>query len=227
MAKIKLTYFDLEAKAEKVRLALVLNGVDFEDVRLTESEWQDLKPKTKFGQIPLMELEDGSVYAQSYALLNMAAKMGAAKLIPQDPVDQLRVDEALHLADDIFRSFEPALFIALEPEKYGRPKDFPDTDEGKATIKAMREKWVAEELPKLMKMVTALLEANGADGFLATKKVPSIADCHMVSLLRTFQHGGYFKGFPQSNLDDFDTVTAYMGRFLSIPEISAWYSKRS
>ena len=37
---IKLTYFDIEGAAEKVRLALVIAGVPFEDDRIEFSKWR-------------------------------------------------------------------------------------------------------------------------------------------------------------------------------------------
>ena len=39
MTQIRLSYFDIEGAAEKVRLALVLAGVDFEDDRVVWSQW--------------------------------------------------------------------------------------------------------------------------------------------------------------------------------------------
>ena len=47
--KYKLTYFNIEGSVEKVRLAFVLNGVDFEDVRLNWEEWLKIKSTAKFG----------------------------------------------------------------------------------------------------------------------------------------------------------------------------------
>ncbi|GBG30259.1 Glutathione S-transferase [Hondaea fermentalgiana] len=224
MTHIKLTYFDMGGTAEKVRLAFILNGVDFEDERLKNDEWAELKPKVKFGQLPILQLDDGPVYAQSDALLRLAATMGKAKLMPEDPMEQLKVNEAMGLTDDIFRSVTPSFFMGFAPERFGFAEGFHTTDEGKAKVKAMRETWLAEEAPKLMAMVSALLEANGPSGFLASKDGPTIADCHMVSLLRMMQSGNV-DHFPASCFDKYEAVGAYMKRFLAIPEVAKWYSK--
>merc|ERR1712118_86554 len=54
---IKLTYFGIEGAAEKVRLALHIGKMAFEDERIDRDAWADLKPKTKFGQLPLMTID--------------------------------------------------------------------------------------------------------------------------------------------------------------------------
>ena len=65
----KLTYFDIKGAAEKVRLAFVLNGIPFEDERLQRAQWLELKPKTKFGQLPLLSINGQEPVAQSDAML--------------------------------------------------------------------------------------------------------------------------------------------------------------
>jgi glutathione S-transferase len=74
MSGIKLTYFNIQGAAEKVRLALVLKGVEFEDERVSFDQWSELKPKTKFGQLPMMTIGETEV-AQSDAMLRYVASL--------------------------------------------------------------------------------------------------------------------------------------------------------
>jgi hypothetical protein len=67
----------------QVRLALVLAGVDFEDERIDPKTWQELKPKTKFGQLPLLTIDGGAQIAQSDAMLRYAGRLGDGSLYPQ------------------------------------------------------------------------------------------------------------------------------------------------
>ena len=54
---LTLTYFDIAAApGEKVRLALKLAGVPFTDNRIKFPDWGALKPKTKYGQMPFVEV---------------------------------------------------------------------------------------------------------------------------------------------------------------------------
>lgn len=74
--KIKLSYFNIEGSAEKVRLALVAQGIPFEDQRITFPEWAEVKSTAKFGQVPLMYINDGNAIGQSYAMLRYVGRLG-------------------------------------------------------------------------------------------------------------------------------------------------------
>lgn len=65
----KLTYFDIQGVAEKVRLAFVLSGTPFEDERVSFAQWGEMKSCTKFGQLPLLSIDGGEHVAQSGAML--------------------------------------------------------------------------------------------------------------------------------------------------------------
>jgi hypothetical protein len=51
--KLKLTYFNIKARAEPTRLALHIGGVPFEDVRIEHSAWPAMKASMPLGQIPV------------------------------------------------------------------------------------------------------------------------------------------------------------------------------
>merc|ERR1711872_788318 len=68
MSTIKLTYFELRARAEPCRLLLAYAGSEYEDERLPApwdnmAPWTTLKPNTPWGQVPLLAW-DGEVMAQ-------------------------------------------------------------------------------------------------------------------------------------------------------------------
>ena len=46
--KIKLTYFDVRARAELSRIILAQAGVEYEDCRIKGEEWQKMKPSKRF-----------------------------------------------------------------------------------------------------------------------------------------------------------------------------------
>merc|ERR1712154_40127 len=77
MSTIKLTYFDLRARAEPCRLLLAYAGSKYEDERLPApwdnmAPWTTLKPNTPWGQVPLLSW-DGEVIAQSMACARFLA----------------------------------------------------------------------------------------------------------------------------------------------------------
>ncbi|KAF8373148.1 hypothetical protein PRIPAC_79577 [Pristionchus pacificus] len=73
MPSYKLTYFPARGRAEVARELFYLSGVPFEDVRIPMEEWPEFKPKTPFGQIPLLEI-DGQPIPQSFAIFRYLAK---------------------------------------------------------------------------------------------------------------------------------------------------------
>ena len=80
---ITLKYFSIPGAAEKVRLALWLGGVEFDDVRVPPAEWPDLKCHTPYGQLPVMSINGGPYITQSNAMLQYVGTL-APKLCPVD-----------------------------------------------------------------------------------------------------------------------------------------------
>ncbi|KAJ9462945.1 Glutathione S-transferase 1 [Diplonema papillatum] len=217
--KIKLTYFDIEAVAEPIRLALVLNKVPFEDDRIKREDWETLKPTTKFGQLPIMKVDD-MTFAQSGAMLRYIGKNFAeGALYPQNGPEYLKVEEAMGLVEDMGKDWAPCLYLGMMPSKFGHDAEFNKTDAGKAKIKEMREGWVKDSLPKFAKFFSQMIDENG--GFLCGKK-PTIADCLLLPNLRKYQKG-FIDHVPKTCLDEHKTLADWIKRMMEIPEIADWY----
>ena len=213
---IKLTYFDIEGVAEAVRLALVLSGTEFEDVRVKFPEWGALKPTTKFGQLPIMTIDNGPQRVQSKAMLRWVGANCSETLYPSDKL--LDIEEAIGLVEDLNGAFRPAGF----PDKSAHPEGFFDTEEGKKLIQTLREKYVAEALPKYVKFLSDLIKAN--DGkWLASKGEPTIADCFAVPILRNFTRG-HLDYVPTSCLDFDEVIVDYIKRFCAIESVKGRYN---
>ena len=52
-SKLEVVYFPIRGRAEAVRLLLADNGIEFTDTRIAGEAWNELKPKTHFGQVDL------------------------------------------------------------------------------------------------------------------------------------------------------------------------------
>jgi len=72
-ANAVLTYFDIRGRAECIRLLLEEIGVAYEDRQITNAEWQDLKPRTPFGQLPLLRIGDVEL-VQTMAIVRHLAR---------------------------------------------------------------------------------------------------------------------------------------------------------
>merc|ERR1739848_881788 len=127
---IKLTYFNIEGAAEKVRLTLVMCGEEFHDERLSFEEWGERKPHTPYGQLPLMEVSDGAgnvrTFAQSSAMMRWVARKldKTGQLYPTDADKALDIDEMLELSNDLARAWQPSLYLGWDHEKYGHPTEW-------------------------------------------------------------------------------------------------------
>ena len=219
---IKLTYFDIEGRAEPVRLALVLSGTEFEDERIPFDKWPELKPTTPHGTLPVMTIDNGPMRTESCAMLRwVGATFGGDKeLYPADKL--MDIEEAIGLVDDMMQSWMPNLYLGMRPSKYGYPEDFAKTEAGQEKIAAMRKKWIAEELPKWMGFITDMLNKNGGK-WLVKGENPTIADCMLVPILRNFTKG-HVDYVSIHCLNSYPAIEAYVERFCALPGVKGRYT---
>ena len=224
---IILKYFPIMGAAERVRLALWLGDIEFEDVRVPPEDWAKLKSQTPFGQLPVMSIKEGPYIAQSNAMLQYIGT-----LAPQlNPAEQfLKVQEAIGLVDDFERAFRPCIGIALEPEKLGYGitpatsllvKDSPELSE---TIKALRKAFLLSELPKYCDFFSGMIENSGGP-FLCGPE-PTLADCCLAPALERYTLG-YIDHIPKEALDTHPSIKLYLEAFKALPQVLAYEQSKS
>nr|AVT42189.1 glutathione S-transferase s4 [Lissorhoptrus oryzophilus] len=71
--KYKLIYFNVAGAAEQIRYIFAYAGQEFEDFRIPFDQWPDIKKKTPFGKVPVLEV-DGKPVPQSCAISRYLAK---------------------------------------------------------------------------------------------------------------------------------------------------------
>jgi glutathione S-transferase len=218
LPKIKLTYFDIEGVAEAVRLALVLSNTPFEDDRVGFGDWGEMKPKTPYGCLPIMSVDDGPLRTQSMAMLRWVGSSCSETLYPRGKI--FDIEEAIGLMEDLNKSWYPAFAIGMRPQNYGRPEGFGQTEEGKKIIKEMRETWFQNELPRFLTYIENKLERNQ---WLAGGETPTIADCVAVPILRNFSRG-HVDHVPATALDSHPKVVDYIKRFCAQPQLKGRYN---
>lgn len=98
MPKVTLTYFNVKGLGEGIRMLLAYGDQEFEDKRITKDEWPALKPKTPFGQLPVLEI-DGKQYAQCQAICRyLGHKYGLAGA---DIEEDFLIDQNIDFFTDI------------------------------------------------------------------------------------------------------------------------------
>ena len=226
--KVKLEYFPIAGAGEKVRLALVLTGTPFDDVRIPFSEWGERKKTAKYGQLPILTMVDGQEVYQSEAMLRWAAAQaadGGAALLGATAAQQLRVNEVLGLALDFHREWSPCIYLGMDPARYGHAED---VDKG-ALCASLRGAWLAPGggMEKFMNYFTTLLATNGCeggDGFLCGS-VPTIADLDMWPRLTYFTKG-IADHVPADSLERYPEIVAYVARMAAWPPIADYYASK-
>jgi|Transcript_20905 glutathione S-transferase len=217
---IKLTYFDLEGRAEGTRLALVLSGTEFEDERIPFSDWVAIKPTTPFGKLPVMTIDDGPPKTQSEAMLRYVGATFSETLYPSSSL--FDIEEAIGLMKDMQDSWGPNLYIAMRPQTFGYPEGYNKTEEGKNLVKSMREAWITKELPTWLGYIESLIDRNGGM-WLASSEHPTIADCMAIPILRNFSRG-FIDHVPSDTLAPFPKICEYIKRFCALDGIKGRYT---
>lgn len=223
MAEIKVTYFDIEGAAEKIRLAFALCNRDFEDIRINHAEWGALKSTMPYGQLPVVEFTDtdGSTntFAQSPAIMKWIARSydNNGSLYPHDVEEAVKVDEMIGLSNDLAKTFQPSIYLGFDHTKFGYPAEWSEKEE---TIKKVQEAFLTNDLPRFMKYLTDAIEKNGSKFFTGSNL--TIADLHILPQIRALA-SGWARHIPTDCLAAYPTITAWMERMYAVPQIRRWY----
>ena len=111
--KPKLTYFNLYARGEAIRMLLHHKKVDFEDEIINPADWSKLKRSGRFPQeqLPVFETEDGTVLHQSAAIIRYLGMVYG--YYPEDPEQAYWCDWSIDTVNDAMRK-NPHSFLYNE-----------------------------------------------------------------------------------------------------------------
>lgn len=201
---IKLTYFDMQGRAEQIRLAFFMSGVQFEDVRLTHEEFATIKASLPYGQVPILEV-DGVAVAQTFALLRYAGTITGLYPV-NDPLLAAKVDEVIGHIDETYTACDPS-FFETDPEKK----------------KAMREVLTNETLPaSLGSLEKRLIKWKTTKSEYALGDKLSIADLVLHSTVQ-FLRSGFMDHVPTTLVDAYPHIVASNDVVAKHPRVQEWY----
>eukprot|EP01057_Protomagalhaensia_wolfi_P000089 Protomagalhaensia_wolfi_Nauph_80__88@NODE_1050_length_1772_cov_105_938257_g794_i0_p1_GENE_NODE_1050_length_1772_cov_105_938257_g794_i0NODE_1050_length_1772_cov_105_938257_g794_i0_p1_ORF_typecomplete_len405_score62_51GST_N/PF02798_20/7_4e09GST_N/PF02798_20/1_8e04GST_N/PF02798_20/2e06GST_C_3/PF14497_6/0_0031GST_C_3/PF14497_6/1_2e11GST_N_3/PF13417_6/0_00047GST_N_3/PF13417_6/1_4e04GST_N_3/PF13417_6/0_005GST_C/PF00043_25/17GST_C/PF00043_25/0_003GST_N_4/PF17172_4/0_9GST_N_4/PF17172_4/7_8Tom37/PF10568_ len=123
-----LTYFNLPAHGEAIRLCFVLKKVPFEDKRLQsiEKDWWPIKNISPTGQLPMLEFEGKQHYVEAFALLLWVAERTA--LTPPTLWGRYKADAVFALIQPMTRLWRQAKETKEEAAiKRVREEDIPSS----------------------------------------------------------------------------------------------------
>lgn len=110
---MKLHYFDSGGRAAPIRIALKVAKMPFDDIRHTREDLAKLKDKFPLGQVPVLELDDGTMLNQSDAILEFVADK--AGITPSDILDAAWARSAAVNISDVI--LPVVLWFHMTPEE--------------------------------------------------------------------------------------------------------------
>ena len=78
MSTYKLYYFNSRGRAEASRLIFAQTGVAYEDIRLEGEKWQEFKPSTPTGMMPILEVDGKQLVGSGVISRFLGEKLGMA-----------------------------------------------------------------------------------------------------------------------------------------------------
>ena len=194
-AKLRLTYFDQKGPAQAIRDTFLYARIAFDDKRVTVEEFDRLKSALPYGQLPVLEVEGGSVFAQSKSILRYASKK--ARTYPSNPEDAAIIDEWCDLHTD----FMQILTVNLYSDLAGLRETGYDAAAHRAWV-------IREHIPKYLRLLDAELSLTT---WLGGMDSINMADfCWYPTLC--WLHEGTFDGVTKETFDAYPDVLEHMQR---------------
>lgn len=197
---IKVTYFDIRGRAEPIRLALVVGGLEFEDERVDFDSWPAMKPKTPYGALPILSV-DGKIVAQSNAILRYVGKM--TKLYPECMKMGVQVDEVMDAMEDLLMA------------------TYKNRGEDEEKVRETRVDLVENVLPKLFGGIEKRVALFG-DGPFVTGEDVSVADLLIVNYVHLIRCG-VLDHVPKDAVDGYSGMIKIYDGVMNIPKVAQWY----
>ncbi|XP_062560800.1 glutathione S-transferase-like [Armigeres subalbatus] len=165
MPEYKLSYFNVKALGEPLRLLMSYGNLPFEDIRIEFEDWPTVKPTTPMGQMPVLSV-DGKQVHQSLAMARYLANQ--VGLAGANDWENLTIDIVVDTINDFRLKIVAAYY---DPDENGKEKKF-------AIIKK-------EVIPFYLEKLEEIARDN--NGYLANGKL-TWADLYFVGLLDYLNH---------------------------------------
>ena len=192
----------MPGKAEPVRLAAGVAGVEFKDEQLPQEKWAaERKAALAPQQLPLLEV-GGKTFGQSMAQMRYFGKLGGQ--YPTDPVEALAVDEFIDYVQEMFPLFGKIFACS--------------TDEEKNALGAT----LCAEGGDLHKWVVFLDTKIGSSAF-CTGDALTIADTFLFTTM-VFLTCGHFAFIPKDLLAPFTNITRVVEATRGHEKVKKYYA---
>ena len=200
MTKYTLIYFNLRGRAEVTRLIFAQAGVEYEDRRLTNEEWAEMKPTTPTGTIPILEI-DGKAFPGSGTFARFVAERHG--LAGTNDLENLQLAGIVDTITDLLLKLIPFFYEKDETRKAQLLKEFAET-----------------HIPRYLGILEKLAAANNsAGGWMFGPKV-TYADITLYVVSDIISR-------PVPNaFDKYPALTKLIASVENLPNIAKWLKER-
>lgn len=201
MPSYKLYYFNQMGRGELIRWILLQAGLPYEDIRLTDQEWAEFKPKTPYGKIPVLEVDDGKLLAGS------------------GPIARYLAEEHGLAGSNAFENAELAgLNDLIEDVQMKMVLMFFEKDEKRQA--EMKQTLQEKELPEFLGILEKRITSNGSpEGWIYGSKVTYV---DMSVVLTT----GFLVMIDPGMLEGYTAISKLKAAVESLPKIAKWIQER-
>lgn len=205
MPLYKLTYFDTDGgRAEPIRIAFHMAGIQFEDIRITFSQFAETRSKLRFHAVPVLEI-DGVQITQSNGIGRYVAKM--AGLYPDDDLQAMYCDEVTGALEDVNHYIVQTFGL-----------------EGQA-LQVARELLIERRLSVFLRGLDELLTRGGGTYFAGNQM--TIADLKAFCSMRSLS-SGTLEHIPADIVQELAPgLYEHQKRIAQLPGVVAYYSSRA
>ena len=200
MPTYKLYYGNARGRAEQIRFVFAHAGVQYEDIRLTPEQWPEFKPKTPYGQLPVLEV-DGKMLAGSGPIERFLAEQYG--LAGSNTFENAEIASILDVVDDLAEKLAAVYFEKDEARKAKLKKELDETH-------------IPRYLGALEKRAAA---NNSADGWIYGAKV-TYAD------FGVYLQGEYLQMIAPNALDNYPALKKLRKSVAKLPNIARWLKER-
>ncbi|KAJ8022369.1 Hematopoietic prostaglandin D synthase [Holothuria leucospilota] len=201
MTTYKLIYFDTRGLAETARYMFALAGVEYEDHRIKNEEWPQVKKDYPLGVLPVLEV-DGEQIPQSSAINHfLASEFG---LLGSSNLETAKINVVYEVLVD---SLNEAMKV-----------DFADPK----IKEQLKTKFYDDILETHSKFLVEILEKNnGGNGFFVGDKI-TLADISFLAVRRDML--AYID--KDDRLHRHPKLQALADRIAAVPQIAEWIKNR-
>ncbi|XP_038061242.1 S-crystallin SL11-like [Patiria miniata] len=202
MVKYVLHFFKSQGRAESIRLAFKLAGVDYEEKNFEFADWPKLKHTFPTQQIPVLEVDETMICQSKAVLRYLAREFG---FYGKTSLDAAFIDQALDTVEDIWSGIN---IVFYGPEE-GKPQRI--------------EKFLKDVVPPIYATLERLLGLKQAGDFFVGNSITA-ADLFFFTAV-DYVNVVVSKG--ANTLEKYPKLSALKSRIAANPKIAAWLAVRT